>query len=283
MSQYKDLEGAEAENPKGTELVPQLPTRSKGGAVARGALNVASGAIPFAGGLLSAAASAWSEREQRRINEFLHQWIQMLAEEMREKEQTILEISSRLDMRDEEVAERIKSPQYQALLRKAFREWPGADSEDKRILLRNLLTNAAATRMTSDDVVKLFLDWLRMYSEFHFAVIGAIYNSAGITRGGIWRKLNRQAVREDSSDADLFKLLIRDLSTGGIIRQHRETDYAGNFLAKSNRRTSGQHGSGKALKSAFDDDEAYELTSLGEQFVHYAMTEVPPKLGFSAQ
>ncbi|MGD1213033.1 MAG: hypothetical protein ABR973_17005 [Candidatus Acidiferrales bacterium] len=63
-------------------------------------------------------------------------------------------------------------------------------------------------------------------------MVGAIYNNAGVTRADVWRKLGRAPVREDSSEADLFRLLFRDLSMGGIIRQHRETDYAGNFLAK---------------------------------------------------
>jgi hypothetical protein len=263
-------------------LVPDLPQGVKGGIAARGALNAISGAIPFAGGLLSAAASAWSEREQNRINAFLHHWLQMLAAEMREKEQTILEITSRVDMRDEETANRVESPAYQALLRKAFRDWAGAESEEKRILVRNLLTNAACSKLTSDDVIKLFLEWIKNYSEFHFSVIGAIYNNAGITRGGVWRKLGRSTVREDSSDADLFRLLFRDLSTGGIVRQHRETDYAGNFMAKrAPRGATAQKGIPKVMKSAFDDDEQYELTALGEQFVHYAMTDVPPKLEFA--
>jgi hypothetical protein len=209
----------------GKAEIPDLPEGSKGAMVARGALNVASGAVPFAGGLLSAIASAWSEREQSRVNAFLYHWLQMLAAEAREKEQTILEITSRIDMRDEETAKRVESPEYQAILRKAFREWAGAESEEKRVLIRNLLTNAASLKLTSDDVIKLFLDWIKNYSEFHFEVIGAIYNNAGITRGGVWRKLGRAPVREDSSEADLFRLLFRDLSTGGIIRQHRETDY----------------------------------------------------------
>ena len=117
-------------------------------------------------------------------------------------------------------------------MRKAFRDWSGAESEAKRTMVRNLLVNAAGSRVASDDVVKLFLDWLDTYSEFHFEVIGAIYNNAGITRGGVWRKLGRPVVREDSSEADLFRLLFRDLSTGGIVRQHRETTYAGDFIAK---------------------------------------------------
>ena len=93
-------------------IVPDLPEGVKGGKLARSALNIAGGAIPFFGGLLSAAANAWSEREQERLNAFLHQWLRMLAAEMQEKEQTILEISARLDMKDEDVAKRIESPDF---------------------------------------------------------------------------------------------------------------------------------------------------------------------------
>ena len=265
---------------KDTPEIPDLPHGAKGSGVARGALNVVGGLIPFAGGLLSAAASAWSENEQNKINDFLHHWMQMLAAEMREKEQTILEILARIDMHDEETAKRVESPAYQALMRKAFRDWSGAESEAKRAMVRNLLVNAAGSRIASDDVVKLFLDWLDLYSEFHFEVIGAIYNNAGITRGGVWRKLGRPTVREDSSEADLFRLLFRDLSTGGIVRQHREKDYAGNFIAKRSSHSSSSKGETKTTKSAFDNEERYELTALGQQFVHYAMTDVPPKLNF---
>jgi hypothetical protein len=78
----------------------------------------------------------------------------------------------------------------------------------------------------------------------------------------------------------LFRLLFRDLSTGSIIRQHRETDYSGKFLAKR-RGPSAPKGMAKVMKSAFDDEEQYELTDLGEQFVHYAMTNLPLKIQFS--
>lgn len=145
------------------------------------------------------------------------------------------------------------------------------------MLIRNILANAAATDMTSDDVIRMFLDWIAEYSELHFAVIGAIYNSAGITRANIWSKLGKSNVREDSADADLYKLLMRDLSTGGVIRQHRETDYEGNFVKQSRAR---MHGRSDTMKSAFDDTDEYELTQLGQQLVHYAMTELPPKIEF---
>lgn len=184
---------------------------------------------------------------------------------------------SRLDMSNEGISNRVDSPEYQKLVRKAFRNWSGAESEAKQRVVRNILANAASARTTSDEVVSLFLDWIADYSEFHFEVISSIYNADGITRGGIWRKLQRPDVRENSADADLFKLLIRDLSTGGVIRQHREVDYAGNFVRKP--RQSAARGDTQ-LKSAFDDEEGYELTALGSQFVHYALNEITPKIAF---
>ena len=39
----------------------------------------------------------------------------------------------------------------------------------------------------------------------------------------------------------------------------------------------------RQLKSAFDDTESYELTQLGQQFVHYAMTDLPLKLNYTPE
>lgn len=264
-----------------TKTPDEPPKDSKGAKAGRIALNAASGLIPFAGGLLAAAAAEWSEREQSKINAFLRHWLEMLQDEMREKEETIIEIMSRVDMSDEEVEKRVESPEYQSILKKSFRNWSGAESKEKRILLRNLLANAASIKLCNDDVIRLFLDWIQRYSELHFAVVGKIYNAHGTTRNRIWTELGKPSVREDSADADLFKLLIRDLSTGGLVRQHREVDWQGNFVKKSPQRTPKGHGT-RTMASAFDDQEQYELTALGQQFVHYAMTDVPPKLAHTA-
>src|SRR5690606_6648579 len=105
------------------------------------------------------------------------------------------------------------------------------------------------------------------YHETHFMVIKEIYKHRGITRGQIWKNISETKPAENSREADLYKLLIRDLSTGGIIRQHRETDYYGNFVKKPKSKTSKSKSS--ILKSAFDDSEQYELTELGQSFVHY--------------
>jgi hypothetical protein len=37
------------------------------------------------------------------------------------------------------------------------------------------------------------------------------------------------------------------------------------------------------MKSAFDDAEQYEVTALGQQFVHCAMTDVPVKINYAPE
>jgi hypothetical protein len=261
------------------EVREKVPESGKVAKISRAALQVLSGAIPFAGGVLSSIAGSWSEADQERVNRFFEAWIRMLQDEFKEKAQTILEIMARVDLQDEAIAARVESREFQSLLNKAFREWAGVESELKRAYIRNVLSNAAASTLTSDDVVRMFIEWISEYSEMHFQVIGAIYNSDGITRGEVWQKIGRSAAREDSADADLYKLLFRDLSTGGIIRQHRDVDYQGNFIPKAPERR--PKGSGpKPMVSAFDEQDGYDLTELGRQFVHYAMTELPPKIEF---
>ena len=258
----------------------KLPEGSKAAKISRGALQVIGGAVPCASGFLSAIAGAWSEGEQEKVNRFFEHWVRMLQDEIKEKGDTIIEIMARLDLQDEAIAQRVESAEYQSLVKKTFREWSGAESEEKRVYIRNILSNAAASSVSSDDVVRMYIDWINQYSEMHFQVIGAIYNSDGITRGAIWRKIGKGAVRENSADADLYKLLFRDLSTGGVIRQHREVDYNGNFIPKAPKRR--PKGSGqKPPVSAFDEEEGYELTELGKRFVHYAMSDLPLRIEFT--
>jgi hypothetical protein len=78
----------------------------------------------------------------------------------------------------------------------------------------------------------------------------------------------------------LYKLLVRDLSMGGVIRQQRQTDYAGNFVKKQSPHVSKGQAS-RTMASAFENSEGYELTDLGRQFVHYAMTEIVARIAFS--
>src|SRR5260370_40587590 len=89
-----------------------LPATTPFGKILRGGLSAVGGAIPFVGGLFSAAAGAWSEAEQERVNQFLRHWLRMMKAEMEEKQQTIIEIMQRLDMHDEDIAKRVSSDEY---------------------------------------------------------------------------------------------------------------------------------------------------------------------------
>jgi hypothetical protein len=250
-------------------------SRGYGPRVARFAL-ACLGGIPGVGWAFSGAGSAWSEAEQAHFNKVFAAWLKLQEAEVIEIGLTITEILTRLDLNDEKVRERIESPEYLKLLKKCFRDWSAAESEEKRVLIRNLLLNAASHRICSDDVVRMFIQWIEMYSESHFAVIKHIYKNPGCTQAEIWAAVHGGTVREDSAEADLFKLLIHDLSTGHVIRQHREKDYYGRFV-KAPSRPKGT--SSAVLTSAFDDDKTYELTELGKQFVRYTMEGVMPLIG----
>lgn len=243
--------------------------------IARFALQ-ALGAVPVVGGAISGAAGAWSEREQGYFNRILNAWLKLQEEELKEIGQTLTEVAIRVDKNDEKVRQRLESPEYLSLVKKCFRDWSAAESEEKRTLLRNLLCNAAAgVKLCGDDIIRLFIEWVDKFTEGHFAIIRTVYHNPGITRNGMWQEINGDRVREDSAHADLFKLFVDDLSMGHVIRQHRETDYHGNFL--KSRPQKGRVSSAY-MKSAFDNEKAYELTELGRWFVHYTMNEMVPKL-----
>jgi hypothetical protein len=233
------------------------------------------GSIPWVGGFMAAIASIKDDEAQSGKDNLQRQWLEEHAKKIKELADTLSAMLERLDSFGDEVKQRLESEEYLDLIRAGFRRWDEASSSEKKRLIANLLTNSGASRLTSDDVIRLFLDWIEMYHEIHFAVIRAVYQHPGTTRHAIWKSIHDVFPREDSAEADLFRMLIRDLSTGGVIRQHRETTYSGAFVAKKPQR--GTRASG-VLKSAFDNEEPYELTELGRQFVHYTMDEVVPRV-----
>ncbi len=235
------------------------------------------GSIPWVGGFISAAVSYKTEEAGLRTDNLQTQWLEEHARKIGDLMRALESITERFEMMGPEIDERIQSEDYLALVRRAFRTWDRADTEDKRRYAGNLVSNAAGTRICSDDVVRLFIDWLDLYHEAHFAVIRVIFKAPGSTRFDIWDQIHGELPREDSAEADLFRLLIRDLSTGGVIRQERETNYSGQFLRKKVPRRKGPVPT--TMESAFEDTKSYVLTELGKQFVHYTMNEIVPRLG----
>jgi|SRR5690242_9193236 len=240
-------------------------------------LVAALGSIPWIGGFIAASASLTAEREQQGINDLQQAWLQEHKRKIAELRDALADIFNRLDNFDDQILQRIESPEYLALVRKTFRSWDEADTQEKKQMLKRLIMNAGAIQLCDDDLIRLFLHWVELYHETHFVVVRAIYRSHRITRGQLWNDIRgKPRPREDSYEADLFKYLIRDLSTGGVIRQERQTDIHGNFVKKESHPH--RQPSGNVMKSAFDDNEFYVLTDLGAKFVHYVMEDVAPQL-----
>jgi hypothetical protein len=234
------------------------------------------GSIPWIGGFLSAAATFEAEGSARRSSALLTQWLEEHARKLGNLRVTLETITNRFENLGSEIDERIQSDEYLSIVRRAFRVWDEASTEEKRRYVGNVVVNSAGTRICSDDVIRLFLDWLNLYHESHFAVIRQIYNNRGITRYESWDAIYGELPREDSAEADLFRMLIRDLSTGGVIRQEREINQYGQFMRK--RRPRARQPVSMTMESAFEDTKPYVLTGLGEQFVHYTISEAVTRI-----
>ena len=233
------------------------------------------GSIPWIGGLIGASAALNAEFEQGEVNELMKRWLEEHREKINLLGATLAEMTDRLDQLGAQVENRLQDESYLALVRQGFHNWDEATTESKRDYVRRTLTNAASTQICSDDVVRLFLQWIERYDEAHFRVMRVLFHNRGSTRADIWEDLNGAGVREDSAEADLFKLLVHDLSMGHVLRQIRATNEQGQFLARRSRRTGVRK---TTLETAFEDSKPYELTALGAQFVTYVLNETVPRI-----
>lgn len=165
------------------------------------------GSIPWVGGFMSAAASYKTEQRSVQTDNLQTQWLEEHARKIGALMAALQDVVERFESLGSQIDERIQSDDYLTLVRRAFRTWDRADTQEKRRYVGNLVANAAGTRLCSDDVVRLFIDWLDQYHEAHFAVIREIYKNPSTTRFKIWEAIHGERPREDSAEADLFKLL----------------------------------------------------------------------------
>ena len=62
-------------------------------------------------------------------------------------------------------------------------------------IIPNLLANAAGGQeLSSDDILRLFVEWIARYSQGHFRVIRSIYKNPGVTRQEMWLQIPRETV-----------------------------------------------------------------------------------------
>jgi hypothetical protein len=226
------------------------------------------------GGAISGIASVWSESDQENANKLFRECLQQMGDQVTEITGLIFQILQRVPLDDDEVFRRVESPEYQAIIQKAFRDRLAYETADKKEHLRKLLTNAAAPGLLPDELIRIFIDWLRNYNDLHFKVMFILRELKTGTRLDIWEKLDGREVREDSVEADLFGVLIMDLNFGHVINTAYEKDDQGRRYKKERRKGV----SSPYLQSRFDDDKELELTELGQRFIHYVMDEVVKKL-----
>lgn len=236
------------------------------------------GSIPWIGGFLSAAYDYRAEEGTLQQDSLQTQWLEEHQGKISALRETLAEIEKRFEALGGVIDDRIQSEEYLGLVRKAFRAWDESDTIEKKGYIANLVTNAAGTRVCSDDVVRLFIDWLELYHEAHFAVIREIYQYPGSTRFDIWSAIYGDLPKENSAEADLYKLLIRDLSTGSVIRQDRDTNSQGQFMRKRPQKAGARGSAPTTMESAFEGTKRYVLTEMGKQFVHYTMNEVVTRI-----
>jgi hypothetical protein len=255
-----------------SEIIKLIPSEQK--RVTEAFFLSAMSSIPWVGGFLTAMSQLYLDKDQIKKDTLQVKWMQEHKKKLDLLKETMQNIENRFELLGEKINERINSEEYLQLVRKSFRVWDNADTDEKRKYVSNLITNASSTSLTSDDVIRLFIDWLNNYHEIHFSVIREIYNKPSSTRYTIWKSINTDFPREDSADADLYKMIIRDLSTGGVIRQTRNTTTNGEFFKRKSTHLS----SSKLMESAFDKEKTYELTELGKQFVHYVIVDIVPRI-----
>lgn len=95
-----------------------------------------------------------AEREQQHVNELQQEWLEEHRGKLNDLKRTLLEILQRLESLGAEIDARVQSEEYLGLVRKAFRVWDQADTNEKRRLIQNLLSNAGGTPLSEDDVAR---------------------------------------------------------------------------------------------------------------------------------
>lgn len=107
--------------------------------------------MAFRGLALGALGSITGELDQAKTNNLLKLWLEEHREKAKELAGALHQIVTRLDSFGDEIQERVESSEYLTLVRRTFRAWDQAETQEKRRMLVKLLTNAgAATR----DIVK---------------------------------------------------------------------------------------------------------------------------------
>lgn len=235
--------------------------------------------MPWLGQVLANTATSYDENEQGKAQGLFEEWNKVHKEKLDRLLTALDDMANRLDSVYDRYQNRIESDEYLGLVRCAFKSWDTSESIEKQQYVINLISNAVASHLCPDDQVRLFNDWLDKFHEIHFKVVQAIYQGNGITRLRIWLQISDVLPKEGTAEADLFKLVIDDLTTSGVIKQYHPTTYDSRIVRQANDGKAGESESSEnaSEESVFENTKPYQLTELGSQFVYYTMNQVVKK------
>lgn len=93
-------------------------------------LMAALGSVPWVGGFIAATAALGADNDQRKVNQLQQEWLEEHRQKLSDLARTLVEIVDRLEALGDEIQRRIRSDAYLSLVRKAFRTWDQADTEE---------------------------------------------------------------------------------------------------------------------------------------------------------
>lgn len=236
------------------------------------------GAVPW----IAMLAALSAEAAQGNVNKVFQATLNEHKGKLDELQAGLTEMGRRINSFGPDAQARIQEGSYLEVVRKGFRVWDRCSTKDKRDRVFALLTNAASTTVVEDDVVRLFLDWIDRYHDAHFGIIRAVFKSRGLTRLDIWRRMGGadKLPKENSSEADLFRMLIDDLSRGRVIRQEREYNvHYDRFVKPPPKKRAPKGQADPFYESTWEATKPYELSELGKDFVRYVLQEAVTRIG----
>ena len=153
------------------------------------------------GGFIAAGMSIQNDQSQMETNQLHAACIKEVADTTAELKTTIAQILDSIKASDEEFAAKVEDPNYVALVRKAFTGWSRGQTQEKREIIRRLLSRAADMPNPDYSMFSLFFDWVSRYNELHFLLIRSLKEQGKATKFQIWKGMGGLRVRDDSADA----------------------------------------------------------------------------------
>jgi hypothetical protein len=143
-----------------TEIAKSAPTNRR--RIIEKFVLVALGSIPWVGGFISAAVNYKTEESAIRTDNLQTQWLEEHARKIAELMRDLQDIVERFEALGPDIDARIQSEQYLVLVRRAFRVWDRADTDQKKFTsgilfqTRRALASAPMTSSGSSSTGSIF-------------------------------------------------------------------------------------------------------------------------------